>query len=119
MWCSGCAKEHTGAVSLDTRKCVECQLKMANFGMPSDGKRMWCGGCAKQHEGAVNVVTKKCEDCRLVVPSLGLPGEGRKRWCVGCAKGHAGATNVNKKCEGCSLKHYLKRGTALTLSNPP
>jgi hypothetical protein len=64
-WCGGCAKAHAGAVNIVSQKCEGCQLKLASFGLPAEGKnRRWCAGCAKGHAGAVNVNHKRsCEDC--------------------------------------------------------
>jgi hypothetical protein len=39
------------------KMCEGCQLKQANFGLPSDRQRRWCGGCGKTR-GAVNLTKK-------------------------------------------------------------
>jgi hypothetical protein len=122
-WCSGCAKAHVGTEDLLSKKCEGCGLKVPNFGLPVEGKKRWCAGCAKAlivpegHAGAVSMtVQKKCEDCGLKQRTFGLLADGKMRWCAGCAKGHTGSVDVkHKKCEGYGLKHYLKRGTALSI----
>jgi hypothetical protein len=32
-WCSGCAKEHAGAVDISHKKCEGCGLKQPHFGL--------------------------------------------------------------------------------------
>ena len=40
-WCAGCAKGHSGAVSvLVQRKCEDCGLTHRSFGLPTEGR---CG----------------------------------------------------------------------------
>ena len=65
---------------------------------------------------------RQCETCGRARAHFGLavgaraPGERACRWCRGCAKQHPGAVDaLAKKCEACALKHYLKRGTALSI----
>jgi hypothetical protein len=96
-----------GAVNVLNKKCEDCGLIVAGFGLPSDGKKRWCSGCANGHGGAVDFANKKCEGCQLKRSSFGLPSDGKVRWCFGCAKAHAGVVdlaNKSKMCEGCQLK---------------
>jgi hypothetical protein len=83
MWCRACAKEHEGAVNVkSTSNCEDCQVKVPNFGIPSEGdKRRWCDVCAKGHAGAVNLKTNMCAACGLEPASartvFGMPVEDR------------------------------------------
>jgi hypothetical protein len=111
---------HAGAVTILNKKCEDCGLNAAYFGLPSDrgrsgplasslglpaeGKKRWCTGCAKGHKGAASFINT-CEDCFHKFAIFGLPSDGKKRWRGGCGKRHAGAVNIkHKKCEGCGLK---------------
>ena len=46
------------------KKCEGCQLKYAEFKLPSDLKLRWCAGCMKAHAGAVrNHELWECDHC--------------------------------------------------------
>ena len=66
QWCSGCAKQHPGAIDKSYRLCMDCQERRAHFG-PADGpKNRWCGECAGLHLGAVKARRAKamCQTCQ-------------------------------------------------------
>ena len=97
----------------ENRKCEDCGLKQANFGLPNEKKKRWCAPCGKKHPGSFNVKLQDCEDCNDTHRSFGMPDERKKRWCGDCATKHAGAINLNSKlCVICG------EGTA-GYGNPP
>ena len=40
-WCCACSKCH--------RKCKECKVSVAEFGIPEERRRLWCRECARWH----------------------------------------------------------------------
>ena len=75
-------------MDLGTRKCEDCQQKVATFGEPHESKRRWCGGCAKLgHPVAVNKTqVRMCKECKQVKPATSFPkGGSRRRCCSDCA----------------------------------
>jgi hypothetical protein len=79
-WRAGCAKAHSGAISI-SKKCEDCQKLQPSFGLPGATLVRWCGGCAKGHPGAVSR-GRKCEGCHQKSPSFGRPWDERmERWC--------------------------------------
>lgn len=81
--------------------CIECKVKAANYGMPTDRVRNWCATCAPKDRGAIylNEPTLCVDGCGRR-RSYGLPGE-KVRWCATCSKRHEGAVRLWKtlKCE--------------------
>ena len=87
-WCAGCAKAHAGAEDVVSKKCEGCGLKMASFGLLSEGKRRrWCLGCApkvasasgrrgKAGEDLLRVNKPKAADPPLTMSGLGTSVRG-------------------------------------------
>ena len=75
----------------ENRKCEDCGLKQANFGLPNEKKKRWCAPCGKPHGAQRTTSQKMCEKCKIRHANYGMPGskqntggrEGtQKKWCV-------------------------------------
>jgi hypothetical protein len=105
LWCRTCAKGHVGAVNIADKKCEDCDLVIATYGIPgavvagTQSKKRWCSGCAKSNghvaDGAVVMgvpPTLKCEDCGTKARTFGIPTDGERRWCAAGRKRSRGFT---------------------------
>ena len=110
-WCKPCAAAHEGAILLvPMKKCADCGLKKATWGLSSERKRRWCLKCAKSsHVGSIelnNANKKMCEDCQQKSCNYGIASERVRRWCKSCSSQHPDSIDLanRKMCEECAVK---------------
>ncbi len=93
---------NTGVKANIPKKCIVCQNKQPNFGLPTDKTAKYCGTCKK--DGMVDLKHSKCIVCQIRRPVFGMPTDKTAQYCRTCKKD--GMVDLkNPKCIVCKNKH--------------
>jgi LSD1 subclass zinc finger protein len=112
-WCSTCAKQHAGAVTV-CNLCEDCSAGRANFGLPGEKKTRWCGACRTAHAGAVDKVHRNCACGSRATMGCFAPedAQGNNQHPGGKKKGHGRSLAMTngwysrlEKCGPCGAVH--------------
>ena len=81
-YCFNCKKE--GMINITTPKCIICNNKRSNYGLPDDKIAQYCYNCKK--EGMIDITHKKCIICNNKRPNFGLLDDKIAQYCYNCKK---------------------------------
>jgi len=83
-------------------KCIKCNIKTPNFGLPIDKKATLCGDC--KNDDMIDIKHPKCVKCNIKQPYFGLSTDKKPTLCCDC-KNDDMINIISPKCVKCKIKH--------------
>jgi len=99
LYCANCKLD--GMIDIKNPKCINCNIKRPNFGMPNNKKAQYCGDC--KLNGMIDIKNTKCIICNIKRPSFGMINDKKAQYCNDCKLD--GMINIkHPKCIICNIK---------------
>lgn len=86
------------------KKCEDCGLTQASYGLLSENKIRYCGVCAKKH-GGIDLKNEMCEDCCVIHAHYNYEFESKPAYCLNCSKKYENMVPFQSHhCKGFDIK---------------